>query len=263
MTYFYFCLLTPIQEKNPPPHNSSASSIRRRDRKRDGETGMGGVPPCKATAGKINAAKRGVRVSYIYEGPRKRENGRKGAKTKEGLMKQRKKVSTMHLVPQETIESNIFLLRGKKVMLDRDLARLYEVDTKYLKRQVRRNCNRFPADFMFKLSREEFKNWRCQFVTSNFADKMGLRYPPYAFTEPGVAMLSSVLNSNRAIRVNIQIIRTFIKLREMLMSHAELKRKIEAMEKKYDTQFKVVFDAIRELVMPPERPKRRIGFHSE
>ena len=168
----------------------------------------------------------------------------------------------MTLVSRETIESKIFLLRGKKVMLDRDLAGLYGVDTKYLKRQVRRNRDRFPADFTFKLSRQEFTNWRCQFVTSNFADKMGLRYPPYAFTEPGVAMLSSVLNSKQAIRVNVQIIRTFIKLREMLMSHADLKRKIESMERKYDKQFKIVFDAIRELLVPPEKPKRRIGFHS-
>ena len=117
----------------------------------------------------------------------------------------------MSLVPVERIESKIFLLRGKKVMLDRDLAELYGVETKYLKRQVRRNLDRFPPDFTFKLSKQEFKDWRRQFVTSNSADKMGLRYPPYAFTEPGVAMLSSVLNSNRAIHVNIQIIRTFIK----------------------------------------------------
>ena len=146
-------------------------------------------------------------------------------------------------------------------MLDRDLARLYGVEVKNLKRQVRRNLDRFPSDFMFKLSRQEFKNWRCQFGTSNFADKMGLRYPPYAFTEPGVAMLSSVLNSRKAIQVNIQIIRTFIKLREMLLTHEDLRRKIEAMEKKYDRQFKAVFDAIRKLLTPPEKPKRGIGFH--
>src|SRR3989338_4833198 len=158
----------------------------------------------------------------------------------------------MSLVPVERIESKIFLLRGKKVMLDRDLAELYGVETKYLKRQVRRNLDRFPPDFTFKLSKQEFKDWRRQFVTSNSADKMGLRYPPYAFTEPGVAMLSSVLNSNRAIHVNIQIIRTFIKLRQLLLTHAELKRKIEDMEGKYDQQFKIVFEAIRKLLESPK-----------
>lgn len=169
----------------------------------------------------------------------------------------------MSLVPVERIESKIFLISGKKVMLDRDLAELYGVETKYLKRQVRRNLDRFPPDFMFRLSKQEFKNWRCQFVTSNSADKMGLRYPPYAFTEPGVAMLSSVLNSSRAIHVNIQIIRTFIKLRQLLLTHVELKRKIEAMERKYDQQFKVVFEAIRKLLEPPVEEKRRIiGFQS-
>jgi len=169
----------------------------------------------------------------------------------------------MSLVPVERIESKIFLIRGKKVMLDRDLAELYGVETKYLKRQVRRNLDRFPPDFMFKLSQQEFKNWRCQFVTSNSADKMGLRYSPYAFTEPGVAMLSSVLNSKRAIQVNIQIIRTFIKLRQLLLTHVELKRKIEAIERKYDQQFRVVFEAIRKLLEPPPENKRRIiGFQT-
>lgn len=176
-------------------------------------------------------------------------------------MKQKKKISVTHFIPREAIESKILLLRGKKVMLDRDLARLYGVETKYLKRQARRNLDRFLPDFMFKLSKQEFKNWRCRFVTSNLADKIGLRHPPYAFTEPGLAMLSSVLNSKRAIQVNIQIIRTFIKLREMLLTHEDLKRKIEAMEKKYDKQFRVVFDAIRKLLTPLEKPKQRIGFH--
>lgn len=156
------------------------------------------------------------------------------------------------LVPQEIVESKIFIFRYKKVILDKDLAALYGVSVKYLKRQVRRNIDRFPADFMFQLTQEELKNWRCQFGTSNSADKMGLRYPPFAFTEPGVAMLSSVLNSKRAIRVNIQIMRTFIKLREMLLTHAELKHKIETMEGKYDQQFKVIFDTIRQLLIPPE-----------
>ena len=173
-----------------------------------------------------------------------------------------KKPPTKLLIPREAIESKILLVRGKKVMLDRDLAGLYGVEAKYLKRQVRRNLDRFPPDFMFKLSKSEFKDWRCQFVTSNSADKMGLRYPPYAFTEPGVAMLSSVLNSKRAIHVNIQIIRTFIKLRQMLLTHVELKRKIEAMERKYDQQFRVVFEVIKKLLEPsPLKHKGRIGFH--
>ncbi|MGD2279218.1 MAG: ORF6N domain-containing protein [Candidatus Omnitrophota bacterium] len=168
------------------------------------------------------------------------------------------------LIPKEMIEQKIYLIRGQKVMMDRDLAVLYKVETKYLKRQVRRNIDRFPSDFMFQLSKREFEDWRCQFGTSNSADKMGLRYPPYVFTEPGVAMLSSVLDSKRAIQVNIQIIRTFIKLREILLTHDEIKRKIEAMEKKYDGQFQIVFQAIKKLMEPPpEKPKRRIGFHHD
>ncbi|MDD3905916.1 MAG: ORF6N domain-containing protein [Candidatus Omnitrophica bacterium] len=174
----------------------------------------------------------------------------------------KEEIKNSMLVPQEIVESKIFIFRDKKVMFDKDLATLYGVSVKYLKRQVRRNMVRFPTDFMFQLTQEELKIWRRQFGTSNSADKMGLRYPPFAFTEPGVAMLSSALNSKRAIQVNIQIIRTFIKLREMLLTHAELKRKIEEMEGKYDQQFQIVFDAIRELLTPPEKLKRRIGFHT-
>jgi len=154
------------------------------------------------------------------------------------------KKSKTSLIPQETIEGKILLIRGKKVILDRDLAVLYEVQTKVLKQAVRRNAKRFPDDFMFELTTKEFENWRSQFVTSK-SDKMGLRYKPMAFTEQGVAMLSSVLNSERAIQVNIQIIRTFTKLREMLATHKDLQKKIVAMEGKYDKQFKVVFDALR------------------
>ena len=130
-----------------------------------------------------------------------------------------------NLILQETVETKILLLRGKKVMLDRDLAVLYRVETKVLNQAVKRNIERFPEDFMFQLTKEEMKNWKSQFVTSN-REKMGLRKRPYVFTEPGIAMLSSVLNSKRAIQVNIQIIRTFIKLREMLLTHAGLKQKI-------------------------------------
>lgn len=147
-------------------------------------------------------------------------------------------------------------------MLDRDLAELYGVETKVLKQSVRRNSKRFPEDFMFELSEEEFKNWRSQFVTSN-ADKMGLRYPPMAFTEQGVAMLSSVLNSERAILVNIQIVRAFTKLRQMLDSNEDLKRKIEEMESKYDEQFRVVFEAISQLLTTEENTEKKIGFLKE
>jgi hypothetical protein len=163
------------------------------------------------------------------------------------------------LVPMERIEKSILLIRGQKVMLDRDLAELYAVKTKVLKQAVRRNITRFPEDFMFELKKEEFENWRSQFVTSN-RDKMGLRYRPMVFTEQGVAMLSSVLNSERAIQVNIQIMRAFTRLRQMLSTNEELRKKIESMEKKYDRHFQVVFEAIKQLMEEAEKPKRRIGF---
>ena len=163
------------------------------------------------------------------------------------------------IVPIESIITKIIFFRNEKVLLDRDLAVLYGVETKVLKQAVRRNIKRFPADFMFELSKEEFEDWRSQFVTSN-SDKMGLRYRPMAFTEQGVAMLSSVLKSERAIEVNIAIMRAFVRLRQMLASNEELARKLEEMEKKYDEQFKVVFDAIRALMVPPETKKRKIGF---
>ena len=157
----------------------------------------------------------------------------------------------------ERIESRIFQIRGRKVMLDNDLAMLYGVDTKYLTRQVRRNVQRFPEDFMFRLTREEFL--RCQNVTSK---RGGRRYLPYAFTEEGVAMLSSVLNSTRAILVNIHIMRAFVNLRRIGLTYVGLKRKIEAIEKKYDKQFAIVFQAIKQLLEPlPVKPKPPIGFH--
>ena len=171
------------------------------------------------------------------------------------------KKSEKALVPQETIESKIFFLRGRREMLDRDLAILYGVETRALNQAARRNVRRFPEDFMFQLTKEEMESWKSQIVISN-REKMGLRRRPYAFTEQGVAMLSSVLNSDRAIQVNIQIMRTFTKLREMLMAHKDLKRKIEDMEKKYDYQFKIVFDAIKQLLEPPTEPKSKIGFRA-
>lgn len=161
------------------------------------------------------------------------------------------------LILTERIESMIFQVRGKKIMLDSELALLYGVETKVLIQAVKRNKDRFPEDFMFQLTKEEFISLRSQIVTSN---RGGRRYLPYAFTEQGVAMLSSVLNSNRAILVNIQIIRAFVNLRRIGLTYVELKRKIEAMEKKYDIQFKIVFDALKKLLEPPLKPKPPIGF---
>lgn len=163
------------------------------------------------------------------------------------------------VIPLERIEAKILLIRGKKVMLDRDLAMLYGVSTKSLNQAVKRNSARFPEDFMFQLNLDEFKNWKSQFVTSNF-DRMGLRKRSFAFTEQGVAMLSSVLRSERAIRVNIQIMRTFTKLRELIGQNEDLQRKIEALESRYDEQFKIVFDAIRRLIAEEETPTTEIGF---
>ncbi len=162
-----------------------------------------------------------------------------------------------NLVPEEIIESKILLIRGKKVMLDRDLAALYGVTTGNLNRAVRRNWDRFPEDFMFQLTNQEVKNLIFQFGTSRWG---GTRKLPFAFTENGVAMLSSILNSKQAIQVNIQIMRTFSRLREILGTHEELRQKLEDMEKKYDSQFKVVFDALRALMAPPVKTKRKIGF---
>ena len=162
-------------------------------------------------------------------------------------------------MPIERIASRIYFIRDMKVMLDGDLAELYDVETKILKRAVRRNIDRFPNDFMFELSKKEMEDWRCQFGTSN-GDKMGLRYKPMAFTEQGVAMLSGVLRSKRAVQTNIQIMRAFTKLRQMLSTHKDLKRKIESMEKKYDQQFQVVFEAIKQLLDTDAKPRKKIGF---
>jgi len=167
-------------------------------------------------------------------------------------------VSKQSLIPVERIERAILLVRKQKVMLDADLAALYGVETRVLVQAVKRNLERFPGDFMFQLSQEEFAHLRSQSVTSS--DWGGRRYPPYAFTEQGVAMLSSVLRSPSAIKVNIEIMRAFIRLRRILSSHAELAQKLNALEKKYDAQFKEVFEAIRQLMAPPEPKRRAIGF---
>ncbi len=177
------------------------------------------------------------------------------------------------------VERRIYLIRGEKVMLDADLAWLYGVETKVLNKAVKRNQDRFPTDFMFRLTQAEAEGLRLQIGTSkdptpggtpglrfqfgtSKSRRGGRRYLPYAFTEQGVVMLSTVLRSARAVQVNIAIMRTFVRLREMLLSNADLARKLSALEQKYDAQFKVVFDAIRELMTPPEKPKRQIGFHS-
>lgn len=159
-------------------------------------------------------------------------------------------------LPVEVIEKKILLIRGQKVMLDRDLAELYGVETRALNQAVRRNSKRFPEDFMFSLSREEIMNLSQTVISSKIKHSPSVS----VFTEQGVAMLSTVLRSDRAIEVNIAIMRAFVKLREMLASNKELSKKLEAMEKKYDEQFKVVFDAIRALMSSPEKTKREIGF---
>jgi len=168
------------------------------------------------------------------------------------------------LIPHERIERSILLIRGLKVILDKDLAEMYNVETFNLNKAVKRNIARFPSDFMFQLTREEFNNLKFHFGISRWG---GTRKLPYAFTELGVAMLSSVLNSKRAIQVNIQIMRAFVTLREILATHKDLARKLEEMEKKYDQQFKVVFEAIRQLITSSstesEKPKRQMGFKVE
>ncbi len=163
-------------------------------------------------------------------------------------------------IPVEHIEQKIHVIRNQKVMMDYDLAGLYDVPTKALKQALKRNSARFPEDFMFVLTAEELTILRSQFVTSEIV-RMGWNpLCTLAFTEQGVAMLSSVLNSDRSIEVNIQIMRAFVRLRRILATHADLARKLEALEQKYDGQFRIVFDAIRALMAEPEKPRRHIGF---
>ena len=174
------------------------------------------------------------------------------------------KKSLKPTIPTEIIERKIYLIRGHKVMLDSDLAALYGVETRALIQAVNRNMTRFPGDFMFQLNKAELENWRSQIVMSNPAAKMGLRRRPYAFTEHGILMLSSVLRSERAVQVNVAIMRTFVKLRELLGTHADLVRRLDELEKKYDRQFAVVFEAIRQLMTAEPVPaSRRIGFSTD
>jgi hypothetical protein len=173
------------------------------------------------------------------------------------------------MIPDEVLMSKIYVIRGINVMIDRDLAELYGVETKYLKRQVKRNIIRFPEDFMFELTDEEFSEWRSQFVTSN-GDKMGLRYAPFAFTEDGVAQLSTVLNSERAIKVNLQIIRMFSKLRRLTLTHTDILKKLEDLERKdidHDRKIELIFEYLKILESSKQQEleqknRKRIGFKS-
>ena len=167
---------------------------------------------------------------------------------------------TQSLLPIERINQLILLVRGRKVILDSDLARLYGVETFNLNKAVKRNLDRFPADFMFQLTKEETGRLRFQVGISKSTGRGGRRYRPYAFTEQGVAMLSSVLRSPRAISVNIEIMRAFVRLRQILSTHADLARKLAELEQKYDKNFRVVFDAIRQLMTPPVEKRQPIGF---
>ena len=161
------------------------------------------------------------------------------------------------IIPLELIKNRIFLIRGKKVMLSTHLSELYEVEHKTLMQSVKRNMQRFPEDFMFQLNKQELRNLRSQIVTANIALSK-IRYNPYAFTEQGVAMLSSVLRSDRAVEVNIQIMRTFVKIREILLENNELSRRLDELENKYDRQFTIVFKALEQMIPPVK--KKEIGF---
>ena len=178
------------------------------------------------------------------------------------MTKLHKSVSKDVTIIENKINNKIYIVRGLKVMLDYDLAELYEVETRRLNESVRRNVTRFPLDFMFQLTREEDLNLKSQFATSSLAEYGGRRKLPFAFTEQGVAMLSTVLNSERAINVNIQIMRIFTKLREMILSHKDLQEKIKDLEEKYDGQFRVVFEALRQLIQEEEKPKDKLGFQT-
>jgi len=175
-------------------------------------------------------------------------------------------------ITDETVINKIYQIRGKKVMLDRDLAEMYGVETSQLKRQVKRNLDRFPEDFMFEMTKEELENWRRQFGISN-QDKMGLRYSPFCFTEQGVAMLSSVLNSKTAIEVNIQIIRIFTRIREVLLNNKDVLLKMEQLEKRilkqdeqtnrHEEEIQLIFNALKQLLNQPQEPRETIGFKTK
>lgn len=165
------------------------------------------------------------------------------------------------MIPAERIEKAILSIRGEKVMLDSDLAELYGVETRVLNQAVKRNASRFPEDFMFQLNADEIAKLNRSQIVIGSQKHRDPRFPPHAFTEHGALMLANVLNSERAAQTSVQVVRAFVRLRQMLASNAELSRKLAALENKYDAQFKVVFDAIRQLMSPPAKPKREIGFH--
>jgi hypothetical protein len=170
------------------------------------------------------------------------------------------KVTKTLLIADELVMNKIYMVRGQKVMLDRDLAELYGVETKQLKRQVKRNQDRFPEDFMFELSQGELNSLRSQFGTSSWG---GTRYTPYAFTEQGVSMLSGVLKSETAIRVHIQIIRVFAKMRQLLLTQKDILFQLEKIEKKltgHDVDIQLIFQYLKQLLSPPQPPRRKIGF---
>ena len=167
----------------------------------------------------------------------------------------------MSIIPQEQIEKAILVIRDHRVLLDSDLARIYGVSTKQLNQQVKRNLQRFPEDFMFQLTEIESESLKSQYATSNSYG--GRRTSPYVFTEHGTVMLASILNSSVAVSASIQVVRAFIGLRKMLSLQADLSRKLDLLERRYDYQFKVVFDAIRELTLIPEQPRKRIGINQD
>ncbi len=172
------------------------------------------------------------------------------------------KQQNLGLVPEETIINKIYFIRGQKVMLDRDLAELYGVETKRLKEAVRRNINRFPEDFMFEMTSDEFQDWRTQFASSN-SDMIGLRHAPFCFSEQGVTMLSCVLNSQRAIDTNIRILRVFAKMREMLLTHKEILLKLEHFEHQVmnnSEDIQLIFETLKQLLNPQPEPRRQIGY---
>jgi hypothetical protein len=175
------------------------------------------------------------------------------------------------LIPIERIEQKIYVIRGERVMLDSDLAEIYSVETRVFNQAVKRNLHRFPEDFMFQLTAEEDEHLRFQIgaskdksltsqIVTSKKGRGGRRYLPYVFTEHGAIMAANILSSERAVEASVQVVRAFVKLRQLLSSNAELAKKFEALEKKYDAQFKVVFDAIKKLMLPPDKPKGNIGF---
>ncbi|MEO7924709.1 MAG: ORF6N domain-containing protein [Chitinophagaceae bacterium] len=172
------------------------------------------------------------------------------------------KTNKVGVIPDELVMSKIYIIRDQKVMIDRDLGELYQVETRILNQAIRRNIARFPADFMFQLTEKEFEHWKSQIVISN-VEKMGLRKRPLAFTEQGVAMLSGILNSETAIRVHIQIIRVFAKMKELLLSHKDILLQLEKIERKltgHDEDLALVFQYLKKLLNPPQTPRNRIGF---